>query len=92
MMEGGIFSFLPIAAYEDVFEPFFGTPHGLTFSAAANLFGYTYYKPESCAEFRELYSMAIQTNGCTLIEINTERDQNRKFHQDVEDFLVARRP
>ena len=88
---GGIFSFLPIAAYEDVFEPFFGTPHGLSFSAAAGMFGYTYHNPTSCAEFRKMYSMAIQTKGLTLIEVNTERGQNRKLHQDIEGFLVARR-
>jgi 2-succinyl-5-enolpyruvyl-6-hydroxy-3-cyclohexene-1-carboxylate synthase len=31
---GGIFSFLPIAEYKDVFETYFGTPHDFNFSNA----------------------------------------------------------
>ena len=39
---GGIFSFLPIAEHTELFEPWFGTPHGYSFEAAAGMFGLRY--------------------------------------------------
>ncbi|HLY26305.1 MAG TPA: 2-succinyl-5-enolpyruvyl-6-hydroxy-3-cyclohexene-1-carboxylic-acid synthase, partial [Aggregatilineales bacterium] len=36
---GGIFSFLPQAAYPDHFEELYGTPHGLDFRHVAELYG-----------------------------------------------------
>ena len=50
---GGIFSFLPQAAYGDVFETYFGTPHGLTFRSAAELYGLDYCFVEDWLTFSE---------------------------------------
>ncbi len=82
---GGIFHFLPIADPEvaeraDVFEPYFGTPHGLGFEHAARLFGLPYHRPETCAGFEDALA---QTDGPALIEVRTERVANRALHDDL---------
>ncbi|HMB91533.1 MAG TPA: 2-succinyl-5-enolpyruvyl-6-hydroxy-3-cyclohexene-1-carboxylic-acid synthase [Rhodothermales bacterium] len=80
---GGIFHFLPIAQHEDVFEPFFGTPHGLTFEAAADLFGLVYHHPTTPDDFVKVYQSACAQATGTLIEVTTERAGNYDLHRRV---------
>ena len=42
---GGIFSFLPVAEHKEFFEPYFGTPQGVGFGPAAEMFGLDYEQP-----------------------------------------------
>jgi 2-succinyl-5-enolpyruvyl-6-hydroxy-3-cyclohexene-1-carboxylate synthase len=80
---GGIFSFLPIAqspAAEPVFEPFFGTPHGLKFADAAKMFGLDYAAPGSVTDFAGVYHNALNAEKSIIIEANTERHENHKTH------------
>lgn len=83
----GIFSFLPIAQFKDVFEPYFGTPHGLTFSAAAELFDLEYHNPSSSEEFVKFYKKSLTAKKSTIIEVRTERTENYKIHQDLQQRL-----
>jgi 2-succinyl-5-enolpyruvyl-6-hydroxy-3-cyclohexene-1-carboxylate synthase len=80
---GGIFSFLPIAKSTDVFESYFGTPHGLEFSHAARMFGLDYYHPQNQTEFIDKYTQALANNRSTIIEIKTDRQANWQLHQDL---------
>jgi 2-succinyl-5-enolpyruvyl-6-hydroxy-3-cyclohexene-1-carboxylate synthase len=80
---GGIFHFLPIAQHEAVFEPYFGTPHGLTFEAAARMFGLVYEQPTTAAAFVEAYRTACASGGAALIEVRTDRAANHQLHQDL---------
>lgn len=80
---GGIFSFLPIAQHEDVFEPYFGTPHGLTFGPAAALYGLAYEAPTNVPAFEAAYSAACARDGSSVIEVRTERRSNRTLHADL---------
>jgi 2-succinyl-5-enolpyruvyl-6-hydroxy-3-cyclohexene-1-carboxylate synthase len=88
---GGIFGALPVAAYgasdgTDPFECLFGTPHGLTFGAAAQQFGLAYACPNSTSAFHAAYTDALARQRATLIEIQTRRqDQTRT------DLLAAAR-
>ena len=77
---GGIFSFLPIAKHPEVFEPYFGTPHGLTFEAAARLFGLAYHHPVTAEGFERTYTSACGSGASALIEVTTERAANRALH------------
>lgn len=77
---GGIFSLLPIAECSDIFEPFFATPHGLTFEKIAGTFGITYHHPNSIREFTDCYTKAQKGGGPSLIELRTDRDENREQH------------
>ena len=85
---GGIFSFLPIANYPDIFEPYFGTPHNLSFSAVAELFKMEYHNPLTLKEFEACYKEALGRKQHTLIEIQTIRSENLEIHREFESILA----
>lgn len=72
---GGIFHFLPIAQFKNGFEKFFGTPHGLNFAAAAQMFDLNYVNPASAEDFIQAYKIAAQSRTSTIIEVTTNRKQ-----------------
>jgi 2-succinyl-5-enolpyruvyl-6-hydroxy-3-cyclohexene-1-carboxylate synthase len=78
---GGIFSFLPIAGHEEFFEPYFGTPQGVGFEPAAEMFGLAYEHPGTLEDFVEAYGSACARGSSTLIEIQTERTENVALHR-----------
>ncbi len=71
---GGIFSHLPIAKVGEMFEPYFGTPHGLTFRSAAELFNIKYHEPKTPKDFATVYRAALKSKKPALIEIKTSRE------------------
>ncbi|MBI5025046.1 MAG: 2-succinyl-5-enolpyruvyl-6-hydroxy-3-cyclohexene-1-carboxylic-acid synthase [Candidatus Omnitrophica bacterium] len=73
---GGIFNFLPIAEFKNGFEKFFGTPHGLNFAAAAEMFDLNYANPASAQDFVQAYKIATQSRTSTIIEVTSDRKQN----------------
>ena len=77
---GGIFSFLPIAGFSDVFERYFGAPHGMTFEHAAAQFDLNYAQPSSVDEFVGAYEQARHRRGATIIEVETARQDNYELH------------
>ena len=79
---GGIFHFLPVAGHER-FEGLFGTPHGLGFEHAAQLFGLDYAQPDSTVAFRDAFLAAHASGRSALIEVRTEREANRALHADL---------
>ncbi len=76
---GGIFHFLPQAAFPEYFERLLGTPHGTNFRAAADLFGIEYHLIESDIAFRELVS--APSRHPRLIEVRTDRVENVAIHE-----------
>lgn len=85
---GGIFSFLPIATNEELFEPYFGMAHGLHFDAAAALYGIPYQRPPSLTAFAELLEASQESPSPLIIELNTSRRDNVDEHRRLE-HLVA---
>lgn len=77
---GGIFSFLPIAGFSDVFERYFGAPHGMTFEHAAAQFDLNYAQPSSVDEFVDAYEQARRRGGASVIEVRTARQDNYELH------------
>jgi 2-succinyl-5-enolpyruvyl-6-hydroxy-3-cyclohexene-1-carboxylate synthase len=86
---GGIFSFLPIAQFPDVFERYFGTPHNLTFEGAARMFGVNYAHPRTKEAFIESYRGANQSGQSTLIEITTGRNENYDLHVKLLETITS---
>lgn len=80
---GGIFSFLQIANFDDVFERYFATPHSYTFAAAAQLFGISYRNPQSSLEFIASLKQSGESAQSSIIEVNTRRDQNKMAHDEL---------
>lgn len=88
---GGIFSFLPISKEKDVFEPFFTTPHKFNFVNIAKQFSFYYFNPQSYKELKEKLSQCIQNNHKSLIEVNSNREQNYEIHQWIYKLLEIER-
>jgi len=84
---GGIFHFLPIAEETDVFEPYFGTPHGMDFAHAAQQFGLPYHHPTTPDTFVEAYTSATAQGTSALIEIRTDRAENHALHAALVDAV-----
>jgi 2-succinyl-5-enolpyruvyl-6-hydroxy-3-cyclohexene-1-carboxylate synthase len=81
---GGIFSFLPIAKSTEIFDPYFGTPHGVNFSHAAAMFGLDYYHPQTSDDLIRDYHQALARNCSAVIEVTTDRSENLQLHQALD--------
>ena len=80
---GGVFSFLPQAAYPEHFEQLFGTPTRLDFRLAVQMYGGQYQKVDSWEQFRKLVSRGLDSGGLHVIEVPTERARNVKMHRQL---------
>jgi 2-succinyl-5-enolpyruvyl-6-hydroxy-3-cyclohexene-1-carboxylate synthase len=81
---GGIFSFLPISKSTQIFDPYFGTPHGVNFVHAAAMFELDYYHPQTADQLIHEYTLALVSNQSTIIEITTDRSENLELHQALD--------
>jgi 2-succinyl-5-enolpyruvyl-6-hydroxy-3-cyclohexene-1-carboxylate synthase len=81
---GGVFSFLPIAKVKKVFEPYFGTPHGLDFENSAKMFGIEYHCPGSKEAFISCYKSVQTQKHSAIIEIKSDRAENYRIHHEIE--------
>lgn len=87
---GGMFSFLPQSAYKDVFESYFATPHGLTFRAAAELYGLNYNLTGDWATFSDAVKASLLRASPTIIEIPGNRERNVALHRQIREQLLSR--
>lgn len=85
---GGLFHFLPIREHEEVFDPYFTTPHGRTFEDAAATFDLPHHRPETPPAFREVYQEACQSGASALIEVQMDREGNRQVHEALEREVI----
>lgn len=86
---GGIFSFLPIARHEDVFEPFFGTPHAFDFEHAARMFDLGYARVQSLDDLAEAYDEALRERTSRILEVTTDRGENLMLHRRLEALIAG---
>jgi 2-succinyl-5-enolpyruvyl-6-hydroxy-3-cyclohexene-1-carboxylate synthase len=80
---GGIFSFLPQAAYPEHFEQLFGTPTGLEFRLGVEMYGGQYQRAENWESFRKAVNQGLHNSGLDVIEILAERTSNVKMHRHL---------
>src|SRR5579864_1824057 len=69
---GGIFSFLPQAAFPEHFEQLFGTPTGLDFRLAVQMYGGQFQRVEDWEQFRKAVYQGLSGGGLHVIEVPTE--------------------
>lgn len=81
---GGIFSFLPVSAYSDIFETHFATPQNYSIRSAAETFGVNYASPQTNGEFSEMYKAASASNRSTVIEVKGSRQENLQLHRSLQ--------
>ena len=86
---GGIFSFLPVAKFTSIFEPYFGTPHTLHFQKAAEMFALSYAHPSDLKSLLQSYKKALSLKESTLIEVSTDRHENVEFHHKIIREILA---
>ena len=88
---GGIFSFLPQADYAEYFEALFGTPTGLEFRHAAQMYGAAFVHAGTWDDFRTGVRDGLASEGVHIVEVRTERGRNVVLHKAlwaaVEDAL-----
>ena len=87
---GGIFSFLPQASDVEAFEDLFGTPHGLDFRHAANLYGLDYCEAQDSPAFRTALEKSLRNQGVTMIAVHTDRNANARLHRDIWQAVAQR--
>ncbi|HXZ04943.1 MAG TPA: thiamine pyrophosphate-dependent enzyme, partial [Ktedonobacteraceae bacterium] len=80
---GGIFSFLPQAAYPEHFEQLFGTPTGLDFRPMVEMYGGRFQRVDSWEAFRKAVNLGLNSAGLDVIEIPTERSSNVNMHRQL---------
>jgi 2-succinyl-5-enolpyruvyl-6-hydroxy-3-cyclohexene-1-carboxylate synthase len=80
---GGIFSFLPQTSLHDSFERLFGTPHGLDFRGAVEMYGGRYGRVATWTQLRAALGFDPARRGLQVIELPTGRSRNVELHRGV---------
>ncbi|MCX8064155.1 MAG: 2-succinyl-5-enolpyruvyl-6-hydroxy-3-cyclohexene-1-carboxylic-acid synthase [Candidatus Hydrogenedentes bacterium] len=86
---GGIFSFLPISAYPETFEKYFGVPHGYNFEYICKMFGLDYIATKDKEELKTLYIEALKRGKSCVIEVPTNRPENLKLHRELQERIKS---
>jgi 2-succinyl-5-enolpyruvyl-6-hydroxy-3-cyclohexene-1-carboxylate synthase len=87
---GGIFSFLPQARLPAaLFEPLFGTPHGLDLTAVATAAGLPCRRVERAGELPGALAAALAGDGSSVLVVPSERARNLARHREVTAAVVA---
>jgi 2-succinyl-5-enolpyruvyl-6-hydroxy-3-cyclohexene-1-carboxylate synthase len=82
---GGIFSFLPQAQHARQFEMLFGTPLGLDFRGAVEMYGGTFVRIKDWHSFRHEVLSGLSSGGLKVVEVPSVRTQNYEWHRNVWD-------
>ena len=80
---GGIFRRLPIARHDPPFTDLFLTPHGLTFSHAAALYGLAYAAVRDLAGLGAALANDRQPSAARLIEVITDGAADHNAHRAI---------
>jgi 2-succinyl-5-enolpyruvyl-6-hydroxy-3-cyclohexene-1-carboxylate synthase len=87
---GGIFSFLPQARLpRDLFEPLFGTPHGLDLAALAAAARVPATVVEKAADLLPALDAALAGGGTRLVVARGDRAANLARHRAVTEAVAA---
>jgi len=87
---GGIFSFLPQAQLPGaLFEPLFGTPHGLDLTALAAAARVPARVVEKAADLVPALDAALAGGGTQLVVVRSDRAANLARHRDVAEAVAV---
>jgi 2-succinyl-5-enolpyruvyl-6-hydroxy-3-cyclohexene-1-carboxylate synthase len=86
---GGIFSFLPVVQFEQVFEHYFATSHEYHFDQVSKMFDIDYENPSTNQQFIDFYKKSIDSDKSMIIEIKTRREENFNLHQELQKKIVT---
>ena len=80
---GGIFSFLPQAAFPGSFERVFGTPHGREVADLARFHRLGYTEVSAAGQLPAALTTAIDAGGIQLVHVRTDRAANLQLHRQL---------
>jgi 2-succinyl-5-enolpyruvyl-6-hydroxy-3-cyclohexene-1-carboxylate synthase len=86
---GGIFNFLAVSGEGEPFERHIATPTGLDFAHAASLFGCAHERVSGVDAFAGALMGALAGERTTIIEVRTDRIENRQLHAEVHEAALA---
>ena len=88
---GGIFSYLPVAAYGERvgFEEHFRTPHGLDLGAVARAYSARFTRASSWEHFRTALKDSFAARGVSVISLAIDPEADVAQHRAI-DAAVAR--
>ncbi len=101
---GGIFHFLPIREIEPAFTPLFATPHGRDLGVLAAFHGLPYLflegrfgrsvsasdtDSDGALDLDEAWTIAMDWEGSGMLEVRTDRDQNRARRAEVVEAISS---
>lgn len=85
---GGIFSFLPQADEPKYFEKLFGTPLGIDFSQAVNMYDGHFARANDLPDLQEKLSQSYARKGLSVVEVVTDREENVLWHRSKWDEIT----
>ena len=80
---GGIFSFLPIAKQEDMFEKLFATAHKKSFLPMLSRMGVSCQQVDTLAKLQDALDTFFRDPHFSIIEIFTDREENLFLHRSL---------
>ncbi|MCA9978600.1 MAG: hypothetical protein KC413_22725, partial [Anaerolineales bacterium] len=87
---GGIFHRLPVRNIEPPFTDLFITPHGFDFSGVSQMYGLAHLRPQSRAEFQAALTASLQGGTPTLIEVQTDGEQDDARRRELNAIVNTR--
>ncbi|MFD2922771.1 2-succinyl-5-enolpyruvyl-6-hydroxy-3-cyclohexene-1-carboxylic-acid synthase [Halobacillus naozhouensis] len=79
---GGIFSYLPQANQPAYFEELFGTPTGVDFKKAVDMYGGTHRRVHNWEAYKRSLEDSYKEKGLSVVEVITNREDHVAFHKD----------
>lgn len=87
---GGIFHRLPVNKFDPDFTDYFITAHGLDYSHTAKLYGLDYVRVQGRDEFRQAFSESVNGRTSTIIEFQSDAQQDLKRRNEIVAAVHAR--
>lgn len=85
---GGIFSFLPVARHGEVFERYFGTPHGLDLEPVGSLYGIPFQCARDAGDAAGSAARSARSRETRVIQLRFGRDESRDAHRRLAEAVV----
>jgi len=77
---GGIFNLLPISKFENTFEEFFGTSHGLDFAPIVSAYDCEHILIQDWLHFHQALLSSLSAKGTQVLEVRSDRQRNKELH------------
>jgi len=84
---GGIFQYLPIQKYKDVFEEFFIVPHNLQFKNICQMFSLKYSKIQTQKEFDKALQENQKNNEHRFLEVFVNGKESFNFYEELQNHI-----